>query len=76
MLDALKFVRGAIARKDLVAALSHFRISGGRIKGYNGKIALCCPLPLDLDVMPKAEPFVKAIATCEQTVAIDRKSVV
>jgi hypothetical protein len=31
MLDALKFVKGAVAKKDFVPELTHFRITGGRV---------------------------------------------
>lgn len=68
MLEALKFVKGAVARKDYVPALTHFRIENGLIKGYNGRIGLCCPISLDIAISPKAVPFAKAILTCKSTV--------
>lgn len=71
MLDALKFVQGAVAKKDFVQALTHFHISGGFIKGYNGSLALCSPIDLDLEVTPKADQFIKAIATCKDTVQLN-----
>lgn len=67
MLDALKFVRGAVSTKDFVPALTHFHIHGGRVTGYNGKLSLSAPIPLDVDCCPKAIPFVKAIEACEET---------
>lgn len=70
MLDALKFVQGAVAKKDFVPALTHFRIKGRRIKGYNGLLGLCSPIDLDLEVTPRALPFKRAIETCEDTIAI------
>lgn len=70
MLKTLKFVRGAVAKKDFVPALTHFRIENGFIKGYNGKIGLCAPIDMDLDISPKALPFVKAIEACKTTVAM------
>ena len=70
MLSSLKFVQGAIAKKDYVPALTHFRIAGGKVRGYNGSMALCGPIDLNIDVMPKALPFVKAIETCKETIAI------
>lgn len=70
MLDALKFVKGAVAKKDFVPALTHFRIENGLIKGYNGKIGLCSPIDLDLNVSPRAVPFAKAIQTCKTTVSM------
>jgi len=67
MLDALKFVRGAVSTKDFVPALTHFHIHGGRVTGYNGKMSLSAPIPLDVNCRPKAIPFVKAIEACEET---------
>ncbi len=67
MLDALKFVQGAVAKKDFVPALTHFRIANGTIKGYNGTLGICSPIALDLQVSPKAVPFAKAIQTCKDT---------
>lgn len=71
MLEALKFVQGAVARKDYVAALTHFDIRDGRIKGYNGSLALCSPIDLSLNVKPKATQLVKAIQTCQTTTQIN-----
>lgn len=71
MLDALKFVQGAVAKKDFVPALTHFHIGGGRIKGFNGKVALSCPIDLNLDAAPKAVPFIKAVQTCKDTVQLN-----
>lgn len=67
MLSALKFVKGAVSTKDYVPALTHFQIKGGRVTGYNGKLSLSSPIPLDLDCCPKAMPFVKAIEACTDT---------
>lgn len=65
MLDALKFVRGSVAKKDFVPELTHFFIRGGRITGYNGTMAVSSPIPFDIDCCPKAEAFVRAIQQCE-----------
>lgn len=71
MIDALKFVQGAVAKKDFIPALTHFRIENGFIMGYNGKMSLRCPIALDLNAKPKALPFIKAIQTCRDTVAMN-----
>lgn len=71
MLDALKFVQGAVAKKDYVQALTHFHIADGLIKGYNGSLALCSPIDLNLEIVPKAQPFIKAIQTCKDTVQLN-----
>lgn len=70
MLAELRFVQGAVAKKDFVPALNHFSIEQGRIKSYNGRIALSCPINLDLEVRPKALPFVNAIRTCREEVSL------
>ena len=70
MLAELKFVQGAVAKKDFVPALTHFVIEGGTVRGYNGMLALCSPIPFDIECKPKAESLVKAIANCSETVQL------
>lgn len=67
MIEALKFVQGAIGKKDLIPELTHFRILNGNITGYNGRITLNSPIDCDIDCCPKAEPFIRAIRACEDT---------
>lgn len=62
MLDALRFVATAIAKKDYVPELAHYQIRGGRVTGYNGMMALSSPIDVDLDVRPKAQPLLAAVA--------------
>lgn len=71
MLDALKFVQGAVAKKNFAPELTHFRIENGTIKGFNGSLSLCSPIDLDLNVTPKAAPFTKAIAACRATTSMN-----
>lgn len=70
LVEALRFVQGAVAKKDFVAALTHFRIKDRTIVGSNGSMTLCSPIDLDLDVMPKASQFAKAIQTCQETISL------
>jgi hypothetical protein len=70
MLDALKFVKGAVAKKDFVPELTHFRITGGRVTGYNGVMALSAPIATDLEASPKALLFYRAIEACEGPVSL------
>lgn len=70
MINDLKFVRGAVSRKNYQPALSHFRIKDGRVMGYNGTIALSSPIAIDLNATPKAVPFVKAIERCKETTSM------
>jgi len=68
MISELQFVQGAIDKKELIPTLSHFKIEHHTIRSYNGILALCCPINLDLNCSPKAVPFVKAIKNCKDTV--------
>ena len=70
MLAELKFVAGSISKKDFVPALKHFVIEGGTVRGYNGTLALCTPIPFDLACKPRGEPLVRAIANCNETVQL------
>jgi DNA polymerase III sliding clamp (beta) subunit (PCNA family) len=70
MLAELKFVQGAVAKKDFIPSLSHFVIENGTVRGYNGMLALCTPIPFDIECKPKAEPLVKAISNCTETVQL------
>ena len=70
MLKALKFVQGAVSRKDFLPALTHFRIQNGTVRSYNGIMALCTPIALDIDCIPKADSLVKAIGHCDETVSL------
>jgi DNA polymerase III sliding clamp (beta) subunit (PCNA family) len=72
VIEILKFVQGAVSssKKGFVPALSHFRIKGGWITGFNGTMAIGSPIPLGMDACPNAEQFVTAIEACKDTVAI------
>ena len=65
MLAAINFVRGAIAKKDLVPILTNFHIYKGRIQGYNGSVCIDHPLErTDLDFTVPAKPFIRAFDIC------------
>lgn len=68
--EALRFVKGAVAKKDLLPALTHFRIEEGTIRSFNGSLALSSPIALELTCTPKATPFTKAIPNCKDTVTM------
>lgn len=71
MIDALRFVQGAVATKDFVPELTHFRIVSGHIMGFNGRLSLCSPIDLDITAAPKASTFAKALASCGDKVSIN-----
>lgn len=70
MLKKMRFVQGSVAKKDLLPALTHFRIENGHIQGYNGRIALSAPIDFAIDCTPKAEPLIKAITKCQEAVQL------
>lgn len=70
MLKSLKFVQGSIAKKDFLPALTHFVIEMGKVRGFNGVIALCSPIPFDIACRPKADTLIKSIAACDETIQL------
>lgn len=70
MLKELKFVQGAVAKKDFLPAMTHFAIEAGHVRSYNGVLALSSPIPFDIDCKPKASALVQAIANCDETVTL------
>jgi DNA polymerase III sliding clamp (beta) subunit (PCNA family) len=74
MLRELKFVQGAISRKELVPAMTHFAIEKGFVRAYNGSLGLCAPIAFDIDCKPKAGPLVQAIAQSSDTIQLSMTS--
>lgn len=70
MLDALRFVASAVAKKDFVPELTHFKIAAGRVTGFNGQIALSSPIDVDLDIRPQALALIAAIRACPGVIAL------
>lgn len=70
MLETLKFVQGAVAKKDFLPELTHFVIENGRVQGFNGALGLSSPINCPLNVKPRAVPFVKALMACRAEVKI------
>ena len=68
--DSLRFVQGAVARKDFIPALTHFMIEDGTIRGFNGVLALCSPIDCDINCKPFAPALKKAIENCRETVKL------
>lgn len=64
MYKDLKFVQGAVAKKDLIPGMTHFAIEKGTIRAYNGMLALCSGIALDIECKPKADQLVDAIGNC------------
>lgn len=70
MINALRFVKGSIAIKDIVPGLTHFCIENSRVKGFNGTLALSSPIPFDISCKPKADVMLKAIGNCTETIQL------
>jgi hypothetical protein len=64
MLTELKFVKGAVAKKDLLPAITHFAIENGFVRAFNGSLAMCAPIAFNIDCKPKAVQLVNAIEQC------------
>ena len=74
MLEILKFVRAAVCKEGHVPSRMHFRIRSGTIQANNGKLAIQCPFPSDIDCCPHAGQFYKAIAACEDVISMHIES--
>lgn len=70
MLKSLKFCAGSVATKDFVPSLTHFVIEHGKVRGFNGVLALCSPIPFDITCRPKATTLIKAVGMCDETVQL------
>jgi hypothetical protein len=70
MLDALRFVASAVAKKDFVPELTHFKIEAGRVTGFNGQIALSSPIDVDMDIRPQARQLIDAIRACAGVISL------
>lgn len=70
MLKELKFVQGAVGKKEFIPAITHFCIEDGTVRAYNGTIALSSPIACNLNCKPKAVPMVQAIAKCNDTISL------
>lgn len=71
MLDALRFVATAVAKKDFVPALTHYKIANGRVTGFNGVLSMSSPIDVDLDVLPHAASLLAAIRACQGTISLN-----
>lgn len=70
MLKELKFVQGAVAKKDFNPVLTHFLIKDGKVTGCNGRLTISCPIDLDITAAPRAADLVKAVSNCSEAVSI------
>ena len=69
-LKTLRFVQGGVATKGLLPEMKHFVIENGLVRSFNGSLALCGPIDIDIECAPLAAPLVRAIANCEDVTAL------
>lgn len=70
IIDSLRFVKAAVAKKEIVEGLSHFSIKDNRVTSHNGVITLSSKINIDLNCNPKADAMLKAISSCNDTVVL------
>jgi hypothetical protein len=68
ILTSLKFCAGSVAKKNIVPELTHFCIEDGRVKGFNGTLALSAPIAVDINCKPEATKLIDVIANCEDSI--------
>lgn len=67
---ALKFVIGAVARKDFVEELCHVEIAGNRAIAFDGLLSMSTPIDIGLNVRPHARSLLKALQACKDDTVI------
>lgn len=70
MLKDLKFVQGAVGKKDLLPAMTHFRIEHGHVRSFNGRMAISSPISFDINCNPKASSLIKALQQCSDVITL------
>lgn len=70
MLDAIRFVIGAVARKDFVEQLCHLFIEDGRATAFDGLLTASTPIDVVLKVRPHARTFANAVKACDEDAPI------
>ena len=70
MFDELRFIKSAIATKAFIPAFTHIKIKDQTVRAFDGEIAMGSPIAIDIDCIPKAIPFIKAIETCSGTISL------
>jgi len=69
MQTAIKFVKGAVSKDGDSANECHFVIENQMLRANNGVLAMCAPIPLNIDCKPNAKQFVKAVESCKDAPA-------
>ncbi len=70
MLSDLKFIIGAVARKDIIESLCHLTIKDGRAVAFDGLLSMSTPIDIKLTIRPHAKTFMHAIKACSDDAPI------
>lgn len=70
MLESLKFVKGAIGKKNDSPIMRHFQIRNGNVTAHNGRLTISAPIALDIDCKPEADALCKAIDKCNDQASL------
>lgn len=66
MIETLKLVQGAVAKKDFVPVMTAVHFYDKRVQATNGRITIDAPFPeLDIDVTVNADRLIKAVNACD-----------
>lgn len=66
MIETLKLIQGAVAKKDLVPVMTAVHFYDKRVQATNGRITIDAPFPdLDIDVTVNADRLIKAVNACD-----------
>lgn len=68
MLDVLNVVKGAVADKELIPALTHVHFYEGRVQGGNGKLSIDAPCDgAHDDITVPTVPLINALRACGES---------
>ena len=71
MIETLKLVQGAVAKKDFVPVMTAVHFYDKRVQATNGRITIDAPFPeLDIEVTVNADKLIKAVSACQGEAAI------
>lgn len=73
--EALKFVKGSLAKKDFVPVLTCLRFQPGRVTGFNGVMSLSTPVPTRFAALVPGGAMLVAANACEGAVTVTKDEV-
>lgn len=70
MLDDIRYIIGAVARKDFVPEFTHMKVEDNFAYATDGLLSMGTPIDLGMNVLPRARDFMQAIQACDDDEAI------